>query len=213
MRDKKRTRRNKHSSSNSNSNCTNKSSHGHMKGKGKGQEQGQETGQGKGNRVNNMKHDHRNGQERGIGKSNSNESVHGVACHQHTAGGDDDTEDDMVDNDVVDTNAGGTAIRSNVDYYKVLHTGDMRWNEAMKTHPLLSSFHHSLDALYLDTTYCHHRHKFPLQSETIQAVLDCIATHIHDPGVVFVFATYVIGRFCVYARVYAWLHTRVRMLG
>lgn len=52
----------------------------------------------------------------------------------------------------------------------ILHTGDFRACKAMQDYPELSRG--SIHTLYLDTTYCNQRYRFPLQKEVIKFVVD-----------------------------------------
>ena len=74
----------------------------------------------------------------------------------------------------------------------LLHTGDFRWDEAMKGHPCLRSFRP--DTLYLDTTYSSPSFCFPLQSASIAHLLHCLLPHLSSPTTLFLLSTYVIGK-------------------
>eukprot|EP00850_Spirogloea_muscicola_P002697 SM000010S04335 [mRNA] locus=s10:1039380:1043186:+ [translate_table: standard] len=53
----------------------------------------------------------------------------------------------------------------------ILHTGDFRACTAMRAYPHLQGVHIKL--LYLDTTYCNTRYKFPPQEDVIQFAVQC----------------------------------------
>ncbi|GJQ12364.1 hypothetical protein GpartN1_g4155.t1 [Galdieria partita] len=58
-----------------------------------------------------------------------------------------------------------------------LHTGDMRYTPDLKEEwKILNNI--CLDAVYLDTTYCHRRYRFPCQEKTIQRIVDIIQNSI-----------------------------------
>lgn len=50
------------------------------------------------------------------------------------------------------------------------------------------------DAVFLDTTYCHPKFVFPSQDESVNYVVDSVAECDGDDGVLFLVATYVIGK-------------------
>ncbi|KAI5065323.1 hypothetical protein GOP47_0020018 [Adiantum capillus-veneris] len=52
----------------------------------------------------------------------------------------------------------------------ILHTGDFRACKAMQNYPELRKG--SIHTLYLDTTYCNQRYRFPLQKEVIKFVVE-----------------------------------------
>ncbi|ONK58653.1 uncharacterized protein A4U43_C09F15290 [Asparagus officinalis] len=60
-----------------------------------------------------------------------------------------------------------------------LHTGDFRACNLMQSHPLLASQH--INVLYLDTTYCNPRYRFPPKEDVVSFVVritrDFIAKH------------------------------------
>lgn len=63
------------------------------------------------------------------------------------------------------------------DGRNVLHTGDFRANEEMVKK--LTQFNcQTLDLIYLDTTYLHSKRRMPLQSESIQFVLDNVQNYL-----------------------------------
>ena len=52
-----------------------------------------------------------------------------------------------------------------------LHTGDMRYDPKMKTYPSLQPSAGDIHNLYLDSTYCHPRHTFCNQAESIDVIV------------------------------------------
>jgi hypothetical protein len=60
------------------------------------------------------------------------------------------------------------------DGRRFVHTGDMRFCEAMLADAHLEAFR-GADALYLDTTYADLRHDFPAQEESVEYVAETIA--------------------------------------
>ena len=61
-----------------------------------------------------------------------------------------------------------------------LHTGDMRYSPKMKTYPALISARGRIDKIYLDTTYCHPKHSFPSQEDSISQIADSIVARLQD---------------------------------
>ena len=85
--------------------------------------------------------------------------------------------------------APGTSGVQLADGVKHLHCGDMRYHKDMKLYPQLLQARGSIDKLYLDTTYCHPKHVFPTQQESIQQIGDAIAAvlehgfhHVYPPA-------------------------------
>ena len=60
-----------------------------------------------------------------------------------------------------------------------LHCGDMRYDARMQREPALLAVRGRLDRLYLDTTYCHPKHVFPTQQESIDRIVDTVANIVH----------------------------------
>lgn len=100
-----------------------------------------------------------------------------------------------------------------------LHVGDFRWCPAMTTVPALravaagANARVRLDALYLDTTYCGPQYQFPTQTAAVAAVHEMVELHGKDPGVLFLFGSYSIGKEkvfmeCVHAACTCWLSSR-----
>ncbi|KAL6993986.1 Ligase [Sarracenia purpurea var. burkii] len=81
---------------------------------------------------------------------------------------------------------------------RYVHTGDFRYRDSMKSEPILSEFVGS-DAIFLDTTYCNPKFKFPSQEESIDYIVSVIERFgVENEGsmksVLFLVATYVIGK-------------------
>ncbi|XP_010556329.1 PREDICTED: DNA cross-link repair protein SNM1 [Tarenaya hassleriana] len=78
-----------------------------------------------------------------------------------------------------------------------LHTGDFRASKQMQTHPLLVN--RRVHVLYLDTTYCNPRYKFPSKEDVLSYVVritkDFLRKH---PKTLIVVGAYSIGKECVY---------------
>lgn len=51
-----------------------------------------------------------------------------------------------------------------------------------------------LDTIMLDTTYCRPQYAFPPQRAVLDEVVRCVAGHWADPGVLFLFGAYTIGK-------------------
>eukprot|EP00184_Porphyridium_aerugineum_P006997 CAMPEP_0184696208 /NCGR_PEP_ID=MMETSP0313-20130426/3573_1 /TAXON_ID=2792 /ORGANISM="Porphyridium aerugineum, Strain SAG 1380-2" /LENGTH=462 /DNA_ID=CAMNT_0027154785 /DNA_START=306 /DNA_END=1694 /DNA_ORIENTATION=+ len=56
-----------------------------------------------------------------------------------------------------------------------LHCGDMRYHSKFQRYQELQGI--TLDAVYLDTTYCHPKYKFPNQEDAIKMCEDIVAKH------------------------------------
>ena len=89
----------------------------------------------------------------------------------------------------------------------LLHTGDFRWDEAMKSHPCLRHFRP--ETLYLDTTYSSPSFCFPLQSASISHLLHCLLPHLSSPTTLFLLSTYVIGKERIFHALIRALHCRL----
>jgi DNA ligase-1 len=59
---------------------------------------------------------------------------------------------------------------------KYIHCGDMRYQPCMKENEHLQQFVNP-DAVFLDTTYCHPKHTFPSQQESVDAIASLCATY------------------------------------
>ncbi|KAE9595182.1 hypothetical protein Lal_00009269 [Lupinus albus] len=79
---------------------------------------------------------------------------------------------------------------------RFVHTGDFRFCKSMILEPSLAPFI-GADAVFLDTTYCNPKFVFPSQDESIEYIVDVIErvrVQCHDDNVLFLVATYVIGK-------------------
>ena len=56
-----------------------------------------------------------------------------------------------------------------------LHCGDMRYDPRMQDYGALVAARGKIDKLYLDTTYCHPKHLFPTQQDSIDQIADAVA--------------------------------------
>jgi DNA cross-link repair 1A protein len=78
-----------------------------------------------------------------------------------------------------------------------LHTGDFRASKQMQTHPLL--FNQRVHVLYLDTTYCNPRYKFPSKEDVLSYVVRITKDFLRkQPKTLIVVGSYSIGKECVY---------------
>lgn len=63
------------------------------------------------------------------------------------------------------------------DGRRIVHTGDFRFKESLLSCPHLEGFR-GADTLYLDTTYCNQRYRFPKQEESVEYVVSIIESLI-----------------------------------
>ncbi|KAI9121646.1 hypothetical protein K1719_008679 [Acacia pycnantha] len=78
-----------------------------------------------------------------------------------------------------------------------LHTGDFRASKQMQAYPLLANQH--VNVLYLDTTYCNPRYKFPPQEAVLNYVVKITKNQLkNQPRTLVVVGAYSIGKECVY---------------
>ncbi|KAK9117749.1 hypothetical protein Sjap_016696 [Stephania japonica] len=78
-----------------------------------------------------------------------------------------------------------------------LHTGDFRASKMMQSHPLLANQH--INVLYLDTTYCNPKYKFPSKEDVLEFVVKISRNYIkNQPKTLIVVGAYSIGKECVY---------------
>ncbi|XP_054801087.1 DNA cross-link repair protein SNM1 [Prosopis cineraria] len=78
-----------------------------------------------------------------------------------------------------------------------LHTGDFRASKQMQDYPLLVNQH--VNILYLDTTYCNPKYKFPPQETVLNYVVKITDNHLKkQPRTLVVVGAYSIGKECVY---------------
>ncbi|XP_042500697.1 DNA cross-link repair protein SNM1 isoform X1 [Macadamia integrifolia] len=78
-----------------------------------------------------------------------------------------------------------------------LHTGDFRACRSMQLHPHLAN--HKINLLYLDTTYCNPKYRFPSKEDVLDFVVmitkKCLTK---QPKTLIVVGAYSIGKECVY---------------
>ncbi|XP_024311786.1 DNA cross-link repair protein SNM1 isoform X6 [Brachypodium distachyon] len=78
-----------------------------------------------------------------------------------------------------------------------LHTGDFRASKSMQSHPLLQTGR--INLLYLDTTYCNPKYKFPPQEDVIDFVVRTAQRYLKkQPKTLIVVGAYSIGKENVY---------------
>ncbi|GIM03994.1 hypothetical protein Vretimale_8641, partial [Volvox reticuliferus] len=76
----------------------------------------------------------------------------------------------------------------------VLHTGDCRLGEHMRSNPALQALVGRRCTLVLDTTYCDPQYEFPPQRAVLDAVLDAVKAESFNKRALYVFGTYTIGK-------------------
>ncbi|XP_016495170.2 DNA cross-link repair protein SNM1 [Nicotiana tabacum] len=78
-----------------------------------------------------------------------------------------------------------------------LHTGDFRASKLMQSYPLLAS--QRINILYLDTTYCNPKYRFPSKEEVLKFVVGVTRTYLNNyPKTIVVVGAYSIGKEHVY---------------
>ncbi|XP_037493173.1 DNA cross-link repair protein SNM1 isoform X2 [Jatropha curcas] len=78
-----------------------------------------------------------------------------------------------------------------------LHTGDFRASEFMQSYSLLVN--HRVNMLYLDTTYCNPKYKFPSKEDVLSFVVRVTKDFLkRQPKTLVVVGAYSIGKECVY---------------
>lgn len=65
------------------------------------------------------------------------------------------------------------------DGQKILHTGDFRFAEWMSKCPIVRNFQ-GCDLLYLDTTYCDKKHRFPPQEKAVEFISSTIQKYLQE---------------------------------
>ncbi|XVF71531.1 hypothetical protein PTKIN_Ptkin12aG0045500 [Pterospermum kingtungense] len=84
----------------------------------------------------------------------------------------------------------------NGSFERYVHTGDCRYCNSMKLNSYLNGFV-GCDAIFLDTTYCDPKFVFPAQEESVDyvvSVVDRIGKEFEEQRVLFLVATYVVGK-------------------
>ncbi|KAJ4952884.1 hypothetical protein NE237_029716 [Protea cynaroides] len=89
----------------------------------------------------------------------------------------------------------------------VLHTGDFRFNEDMKSICVLQSY--PIHTLILDTTYCNPQYDFPKQEAVIQFVIEAIQAEAFNPKTLFLIGSYTIGKERLFLEVARVLHKKI----
>ncbi|KNA25996.1 hypothetical protein SOVF_001310 [Spinacia oleracea] len=83
------------------------------------------------------------------------------------------------------------------DGQRFLHTGDFRACKHMQTYPLLVN--NKVNVLYLDTTYCNPKYRFPSKEEVTSFVVRTAKTCLKkQPKTLILVGAYSIGKECVY---------------
>ncbi|KAJ4762203.1 DNA cross-link repair protein SNM1 [Rhynchospora pubera] len=81
-----------------------------------------------------------------------------------------------------------------------LHTGDFRASKSMQSHPILLNYH--VNVLYLDTTYCNPKYRFPSKEEVIAFVVRTTQKYLQkQPKTLVVVGAYSIGKERVYLEI------------
>lgn len=83
------------------------------------------------------------------------------------------------------------------DGQHILHTGDFRACKRMQSYPLLVN--NKINVLYLDTTYCNPKYRFPSKEEVTSFVVRTTKTCLKkQPKTLIIVGAYSIGKECVY---------------
>ncbi|MCD9645707.1 snm1-like protein [Datura stramonium] len=78
-----------------------------------------------------------------------------------------------------------------------LHTGDFRASKMMQSYPLLAS--QRINILYLDTTYCNPKYRFPSKEDVLEFVVGVTRRYLsNQPKTIVVVGAYSIGKEHVY---------------
>ncbi|KAI8541220.1 hypothetical protein RHMOL_Rhmol08G0045400 [Rhododendron molle] len=78
-----------------------------------------------------------------------------------------------------------------------LHTGDFRASKLMHAYPLLVN--HRVNVLYLDTTYCNPKYRFPSKEDVLSFVVRVTQNFLRkQPKTLIIVGAYSIGKECVY---------------
>ncbi|KAE9586529.1 hypothetical protein Lal_00044638 [Lupinus albus] len=89
-----------------------------------------------------------------------------------------------------------------------LHTGDFRACKQMQAYPLLVN--QRVNILYLDTTYCNPKYKFPSKEDVLNYVVKITKNHLKiNPRTLVVVGAYSIGKECVYLAISKALEVKI----
>ncbi|KAF3631608.1 DNA cross-link repair protein SNM1 [Capsicum annuum] len=78
-----------------------------------------------------------------------------------------------------------------------LHTGDFRASKLMQSYPLLAT--QRINLLYLDTTYCNPKYRFPSKEDVLEFVVGVTRRYLNNhPKTIVVVGAYTIGKEQVY---------------
>lgn len=90
----------------------------------------------------------------------------------------------------------------------VLHVGDFRAHSKMESCPAL--WNSSIDALYLDTTYCNPLYDFPSQEDVLEKCVSVATSHVLDnPKTLIVVGSYSIGKERVFKAIASSMNCRI----
>ncbi|PIA41312.1 hypothetical protein AQUCO_02200011v1 [Aquilegia coerulea] len=93
-----------------------------------------------------------------------------------------------------------------------LHTGDFRACKLMQSYPLLATY--PVNLLYLDTTYCNPKYRFPSKDEVLDFVVKITRHNIKkQPKTLIVVGAYSIGKECVYLSLAEALQVKIHTNG
>ncbi|XP_006338813.1 DNA cross-link repair protein SNM1 isoform X1 [Solanum tuberosum] len=81
-----------------------------------------------------------------------------------------------------------------------LHTGDFRASKLMQSYPVLAS--QRINILYLDTTYCNPKYRFPSKEDVLEFVVGVTRRYLNNhPKTIVVVGAYSIGKEHVYSAI------------
>ncbi|XP_049383083.1 DNA cross-link repair protein SNM1 [Solanum stenotomum] len=81
-----------------------------------------------------------------------------------------------------------------------LHTGDFRASKLMQSYPILAS--QRINILYLDTTYCNPKYRFPSKEDVLEFVVGVTRRYLNNhPKTIVVVGAYSIGKEHVYSAI------------
>ncbi|GAA0173225.1 DNA metabolism protein [Lithospermum erythrorhizon] len=81
-----------------------------------------------------------------------------------------------------------------------LHTGDFRASKSLQSYPIL--LNHRVNVLYLDTTYCNPKYRFPPKEEVLKFAVRVVRNHLKNhPKTLIIVGAYSIGKECVYLEI------------